>query len=97
MVLCVDEKTQIQAPPPAPGAPGLPAPDRDVRPGRSGHPSGGGQRLHPQARQGQVLAGPAPRFQVHYTPTYPSRLNQVERWFEIIIQRAIRRSSFSSV
>jgi putative transposase len=37
------------------------------------------------------------RFHVHYTPTYASWLNQVERWFGIITQRAIRRGSFSSV
>jgi putative transposase len=34
---------------------------------------------------------------VHYTPTYASWLNQVERWFGLITQRAIRRGSFSSV
>ena len=34
---------------------------------------------------------------VHYTRTYASWLNQVERWFGIITQRAIRRGSFSSV
>jgi transposase len=38
-----------------------------------------------------------PRFQVRYTPTYSSWLNQVERWFGLITQRAIRRGSFSSV
>ena len=38
-----------------------------------------------------------PRYQVHYTPTYASWLNQVERWFGLITQRAIRRGSFSSV
>lgn len=38
-----------------------------------------------------------PRFHVHYTPTYASWLTQVERWFGIIAQRAIRRGSFSSV
>ena len=38
-----------------------------------------------------------PRFHVHYTPTYASWLNQVERWFGIITQRANRRGSFSSV
>jgi putative transposase len=37
------------------------------------------------------------RWHVHYTPTYASWLNQVERWFGIITQRAIRRGSFSSV
>jgi len=38
-----------------------------------------------------------PRYHIHYTPTYASWLNQVERWFGIITQRAIRRGSFSSV
>jgi putative transposase len=38
-----------------------------------------------------------PRFQVHYTPTYSSWLNQVEIWFNIITQRAIRRGTFRSV
>ena len=38
-----------------------------------------------------------PRFHVHYTPTYSSWLNQVERWFRTITQRAIRRGSFRSV
>jgi putative transposase len=28
-----------------------------------------------------------PRFHVHYTPTYASWLNQVERWFGIITQQ----------
>ncbi len=34
---------------------------------------------------------------MHYTPTYSSWLNQVERWFGLITQRAIRRGSFTSV
>lgn len=38
-----------------------------------------------------------PRYHVHYTPTYSSWLNQVERWFGIITQKAIRRGTFSSV
>lgn len=38
-----------------------------------------------------------PRYHVHYTPTYASWLNQVEIWFNIITQQAIRRGSFSSV
>jgi putative transposase len=38
-----------------------------------------------------------PRFHVHHTPTYSSWLNQVERWFGLITQRAIRRGSFASV
>lgn len=38
-----------------------------------------------------------PRYHVHYTPTYSSWLNQVEIWFNIITQKAIRRGSFRSV
>jgi len=38
-----------------------------------------------------------PRYHVHYTPTYASWLNQVEIWFNIITQRAIRRGSFRKV
>lgn len=38
-----------------------------------------------------------PRYHVHYTPTYASWLNQVEIWFNIITQRAIRRGTFRSV
>ena len=37
------------------------------------------------------------RFQVHSTPTYSSWLNQIERWFGLITQQAIRRGSFRSV
>src|SRR5579862_1633055 len=38
-----------------------------------------------------------PRFHLHHTPTYSSWLNQVERWFALITQQAIRRGSFESV
>jgi transposase len=38
-----------------------------------------------------------PRYHIHYTPTYASWLNQVERWFALITQQAIRRGSFRSV
>ena len=38
-----------------------------------------------------------PRYHIHYTPTYASWLNQVEIWFNIITQRAIRRGTFRSV
>jgi transposase len=37
------------------------------------------------------------RWHVHYTPTYGSWLNQVEVWFNLITQRAIRRGTFKSV
>jgi transposase len=38
-----------------------------------------------------------PRFHLHFTPTYSSWLNQVERWFALISNQAIRRGSFDSV
>ena len=38
-----------------------------------------------------------PRYQVHFTPTYSSWLNQVERWFGLISEKAIRRSSTKNV
>jgi len=38
-----------------------------------------------------------PRYQIHYIPTYASWLNQVEIWFRLITQRAIRRGTFRSV
>jgi len=37
------------------------------------------------------------RWHVHYVPTYSSWLNQVEIWFNLITQRAIRRGTFKSV
>ena len=51
---------------------------------------------HKHARVRRWLAA-RPRFHVHYTPTYSSWLNQVEIWFNIITQRAIRRGTFRSV
>lgn len=38
-----------------------------------------------------------PRYHLHFTPTYASWLNQVERWFGLISQRAIKRTSFRNV
>src|ERR1700688_4085412 len=49
---------------------------------------------HPKVR---TWLAQRPRYQIHYTPTYSSWLNQVERWFGLITQRAIRRGSVRSV
>lgn len=49
---------------------------------------------HPKVRR--WLAN-RPRFHMHYTPTYASWLNQVEIWFNLITQQAIRRGTFHSV
>jgi putative transposase len=51
---------------------------------------------HKHQRVKQWLAA-HPRYHVHYTPTYASWLNQVEIWFNIITQRAIRRGTYRSV
>src|SRR3984893_9134563 len=53
-----------------------------------------GTYKHPKVKA--WLARP-PRYHIHYTPTYASWLNQVERWFGLITQQAIRRGSFRSV
>jgi len=37
-----------------------------------------------------------PRLHIHFTPTYASWLNQVERWFALLTQRQIRRASLHS-
>ncbi len=38
-----------------------------------------------------------PRYQLHFTPTSGSWVNQVERWFGEITEKRIRRGSFKSV
>jgi putative transposase len=53
-----------------------------------------GTHKHAQVRRWLAAR---PRFQLHYTPTYASWLNQVEIWFGLITQRAIRRGTFRSV
>jgi transposase len=53
-----------------------------------------GTHKHPKVRAWLTRR---PRYHVHYTPTYASWLNQVERWFGLITQQAIRRGSFQSV
>ena len=49
---------------------------------------------HPRVR---AWLAARPRYHVHFTPTYASWLNQVERWFGHVTQRAIRRGSFRTV
>jgi putative transposase len=50
---------------------------------------------HKQKKVQAWLAGHE-RYHIHFTPTYSSWLNQVERWFALITQKAIRRGSFKS-
>jgi hypothetical protein len=37
-----------------------------------------------------------PRFYVHFTPTYSSWINQVERWFATLTDKQIRRGTHRS-
>jgi putative transposase len=53
-----------------------------------------GTHKHPKVRRWLEAR---PHYHIHYTPTYGSWLNQVEIWFNIITQKAIRRGSFRSV
>ena len=48
---------------------------------------------HPKVR---AWLARRPRWHIHFTPTYASWLSQVERFFALITQRAIRRGSFQS-
>ncbi len=38
-----------------------------------------------------------PRVHVHFTPTYSSWINQVERWFALLTEKQIRRGTHRSV
>ena len=38
-----------------------------------------------------------PRFALHFIPTSSSWLNQVERWFGELTEKAVRRGTFISV
>jgi putative transposase len=51
---------------------------------------------HKHARVKSWLAR-RPRWHIHFIPTYSSWLNQVERFFALITDKAIRRGSFASV
>jgi hypothetical protein len=53
-----------------------------------------GTHKHPKVRRWLAARK---RYHVHYTPTYASWLNQVEIWFGIITQKAIRRGTFRNV
>ena len=49
---------------------------------------------HPKVKAWLVAR---PRWHLHFIPTYSSWLNQVERFFGLITDKAIRRGSFTSV
>ena len=70
--------------------------DRNVPPGLELHLIADNYATHKHPKVKAWLAR-RPRYHIHYTPTYASWLNQVERWFALITQQAIRRGSFRSV
>lgn len=70
--------------------------DRNVPPELEVHLVLDNYATHKHARVKAWLAS-RPRYHVHFTPTYSSWLNQVERWFALITERSIRRSSTRSV
>ena len=70
--------------------------DKEVPEGEEIHLVVDNSATHKHAKVRAWLAR-HPRFHVHFTPTYSSWLNQVERWFGLISQRAIKRGSFTSV
>ena len=113
LVLCVDEKSQIQAL--SRGQPILPL-----------HPGQLERRTHDYQRHGvtslfaalDIATGSVigkcyprhrktsrvrrwlqkrPRYHLHFTPTHASWLNQVERWFALLTQRQIKRGLHASV
>lgn len=53
-----------------------------------------GTHKHPEVK---AWFADHPRYQVHFTPTSASWLNQVERWFAEITRKRIRRGTFRSV
>jgi hypothetical protein len=44
-----------------------------------------------------ALFAKPPHFHVHFTPTYGSWINPVERWFAVLTNKRIRRGVFRSV
>ena len=94
LVLCVDEKSQIQALNRT--QPGLP-----LKKGRCG------TMTYDYKRNGTTTLFAAielldwlnkhPRFVLHFVPTSCSWLNLIERWFRELTTKRIRRDSFPSV
>ena len=70
--------------------------DRNVPKGLDLHVVVDNYTTHKHPKVKRWLAA-RPRYHIHYTPTYASWLNQVEIWFNLITQQAIRRGSFRGV
>src|SRR6266536_1908299 len=70
--------------------------EKNVPPDLNVHLIADNYAIHKHPRVKRWFAA-RPRFQVHFTPTYASWLNQVEIWFNRITQQAIRRGTFRNV
>lgn len=70
--------------------------DRETSPGLTVHLilDNYGTHKHPEVKKWFSVH---PRYQLHFTPTSASWLNQVERWFAEITRKRIRRGTFRSV
>ncbi len=108
MVLCVDEKSQIQAL--DPGQPMLPM--RPGQPARRSHDYKRHEATVPRELDVHLVVdnyaphktplirrrlAKRPRCHVHLTPTGSSWLNQVERFFALLTDKKIRRGVYRSV
>jgi len=110
VVMCVDEKTQVQALDRT--QPGLP-----MKKGRCGTMTHDYKRngttclfaamnvlegkvlgaCYPRHRHIEAWLAKRPRFKLHFTPTSSSWLNLIERWFGEITRKRIRKGVFHSV
>ena len=64
---------------------------------RAGRAPGLRQLRHPQEPRRSRWLAAHPRFHMHYTPTYSSWINQVERWFAYLTDDLLRRGDHRSV
>ena len=69
-------------------------PLRAISPGPVNHRRVYGTHKHPKV---ESWLKRHPRFTLHFIPTSSSWLNQVERWFGELTQKAVRRGTFCSV
>jgi hypothetical protein len=79
------------------GVPALPQSDRQVGAGRARRAPGARQLLDPQDAVDPALARPPPALTLHFTPTYSSWLNLLERWFAELTTKWIKRGTHRSV
>ena len=52
--------------------------------------------LQSLATRATFLSDPAQRIQFRYTPKHTPWLNQIERWFSILVRRVLKRGNFPS-